>query len=61
MHMSENRTTEIRRSQGPGVVSALWQFFTSTIEGGKLFKGGNYSRKYGTWINCARLHKKKGI
>ena len=47
--MSENRTTEIRRSQGPGVVSALWQFFTSTIEGGKLFKGGNYSRKYGIY------------
>ena len=37
------------------IVSALWQFYyflnwivaAETIEGGKLFKGGNYSRKYG--------------
>ena len=37
------------------IASALWQFFSfinwivaaETIEGGKLLKGGNYSKKYG--------------
>ena len=47
------------------IVSALWKFFTSwiwivaaeiwivtteTIRRGKLFKGGNNSRKYGIWV-----------
>ena len=28
-----------------------WIVAAETIEGGKLFKGGNYSRKYGTYLN----------
>ena len=36
-----------------------WIVATETIEGGKLFKGGNYLRKYGTYnlIDCG--HKKE--
>ena len=29
--------------------SYIWIVAAETIQGRKLFKGGNYSRKYGTW------------
>ena len=48
IRVSEIRVKRIRVNQGIGVVSA------ESIQGRKLFKGGNYSRKYGMKVQlCA--------
>ena len=38
------------------IVSSLGE---ETIEGGKLFKGGNYMRKYGIWNFQAFMNSKR--